>query len=525
MKRHLAIGVALTLAAAGFRLFLALRLPNDDDDDGRFYAQIARNLLDHRGYSGEEEEPYVPTYVRVPGYPVFLAGVYSVFGRENNTAVRFIQISLDLVTCWLAAMLAVAWAPIAWELEKRRRAMLIALALAAACPFSAVYVTTILTETWATLLVAAFVLVATLGLKSKRCETSAPLWLAAGLLAGAATMFRPDSALFLGGAGVMLLIAGLLQTFARLRRSSPEPGREGARPIMATIGTTIGATTLVSLLAVTIGFASLLAPWTIRNARVFGVFQPVAPPYANMPDEFAPFGYIAWLRTWVDDERYVSLVEDGLGLYPILIERMPDQAFDSSQERDRVRELLDRYNNPSKLVMDPSDEDDNAGYPGPAVLMTPEIDAEFGQIARERIARHPLRHYLVLPLKRAASLWFDTHSQYYPFQGQLFPLYDLDTQAHQQYWLWLFALLTWFYTIAGLIGVAVMWKAESSRRWVLLLVLLILPRLAFLAAQEHPESRYTVEFFPLVAAAGGLALACLTLDRIRRGFARGKSKG
>jgi len=72
MKRHLAIGVALTIAAAGFRLFLAWRLPNDDDDDGRFYAQIARNLLDHRGYSGEEEEPYVPTYARVPDIHCFL---------------------------------------------------------------------------------------------------------------------------------------------------------------------------------------------------------------------------------------------------------------------------------------------------------------------------------------------------------------------------------------------------------------------------------------------------------------------
>ena len=515
MKRHLAIGIALTIAALGFRLFLALRVPNDDDDDGRFYAQIARNLLDHRGYSGEEEEPYVPTYVRVPGYPVFLAGVYSVFGRDNNTAVRVIQISLDIVTCWLVALLAVAWAPIAWGLEKRRRAMLIALALAAACPFSAIYVTTILTETWATLLVTAFVLVATLGLKSERCKTSAPWWLAAGLLGGAATVFRPDCALFLGGAGVMLLLAGLLR-FARPRRSSEQPRREGARPIIAT--------TLVSCLAVSVGFASALAPWTIRNARVFGVFQPVAPPYANMPDEVAPFGYIAWLRTWVDDERYVSPVEDGLGLYPILIERIPDQAFDSPEERDAVRELLDRYNNPSKPAPESSDEDDNAGDPGPPVLMTPEIDAEFGQIARGRIARHPFRHYLVLPLKRAASLWFDTHSQYYPFQGQLFPLYDLDTKAHQQYWLSLFALLTWFYTIAGLIGAWVMWRSESSRRWVLLLALLILPRLAFLAAQEHPESRYTVEFFPLVAASGGLALACLTLDRIRSGLARSNSK-
>src|SRR5882724_4911587 len=152
MKRHLAIGVALTIAAAGFRLFLSLRLPNDDDDDGRFYAQIARNLLDHRGYSGEEEEPYVPTYVRVPGYPLFLAGIYFVFGRDNNTAVRIIQSSLDTATCWLMALLAWAWAPFKWEREKkRRRARLIALALAAACPFTAIYTSTILTETWATL--------------------------------------------------------------------------------------------------------------------------------------------------------------------------------------------------------------------------------------------------------------------------------------------------------------------------------------------------------------------------------------
>ena len=107
----------------------------------------------------------------------------------------------------------------------------------------------------------------------------------------------------------------------------------------------------------------------------------------------------------------------------------------------------------------------------------------------------------------------------------MFPLSDLDTDAHQQYWLSLFAALTWFYTIAGLIGTSVMWRAGSSRRWVCLLALLILPRLAFLAAQEHPESRYTVEFFPLVAAAGGLALACLAFRRVRRGSATNESKG
>lgn len=84
MRRHVAAAIALTIAALGFRLFLALRLPNDEDDDGRFYAQIARNLLDHRGYSGEEEEPYAPTYVRTPGYPLFLAGASELLTMYNE---------------------------------------------------------------------------------------------------------------------------------------------------------------------------------------------------------------------------------------------------------------------------------------------------------------------------------------------------------------------------------------------------------------------------------------------------------
>src|SRR5712691_4074989 len=111
--------------------------------------------------------------------------------------------------------------------------------------------------------------------------------------------------------------------------------------------------------------------------------------------------------------------------------------------------------------------------------MTAEVDGQFGEIARQRIARHRLRQYVLLPLKRASSMWFDTHSQYYQFQGELFPLYDLDTDAGQQYWLSLFATLTWFYTIVGLASVWLLVRANSARRWALLLALLILPRLAF----------------------------------------------
>jgi hypothetical protein len=237
-----------------------------------------------------------------------------------------------------------------------------------------------------------------------------------------------------------------------------------------------------------------------------------------MPDEFAPLGYIAWLRTWVDDERYVSPIEDGLDLYPINIELIPDSAFDSPDERTRVAELLERYNNPPfEDAGDLPDDDAGAETNEPLLpTMTPELDAEFAEIARSRVQRSSLRYYFALPLKRAASLWFDTHSQFYPFQGELFPLWALDRDKHQQYWLPFFGVLTLMYTALGLAGGWVMMKNGESRRWLLLIVLLVLPRLAFLAAQEHPEGRYTVEFFPFIIAAGGLALAAVNGKRARR---------
>jgi hypothetical protein len=513
MKRDVAAIVLLIILALGFRLFLISRLPNNDDDDGRFYSLIARNLLDHHSYSGQDEEPYLPTYVRVPGYPLVLAGVYRVFGRDNQRVIRIIQAAVDTLTCWLIAVLAFVWAPREWQLEKRRRAMLIALGLAATCPFTAVYVTTLLTEVWATALVVAIALVSTLALSDERRSKAAWLWFATGLLGGAATMFRPDCSLFVGGAGLVLIGAGIYNGFHK--SASVQIKRPSKRQVVAA--------TFVSCVALSVGYASVLAPWTIRNARVFGVFQPVAPSSANMPNEFTPLGYIAWLRTWVDDERYVSPSEDALDLYPIRIEDFPDYAFDSPEERERVTALLDRYNNPSKPDPDSGGENDS-GDPGPSVKMTPEIDAEFGRLAGERKGRHPLRYSLLLPLKRAESLWFDTHSQYYPFQGQLFPLYDLDTDAHQQYWLSLFAVLTWFYTIVVVAGGWMLWKAGSARRWVALLVLLIIPRFIFLSFQEHPEARYTVEFFALALAAGGIALARLSFDRIPRVFRQERAR-
>src|SRR4051794_10341381 len=108
-KKKWVVFSLLLLVALGFRLFIALRLPNDEPDDGRVYSQIARNMLEQHVYSIESQAPYTPTLIRLPGYPLFVAAIYAIFGHGNNTAVRVAQAVLDTVTCALIAWVAFEW--------------------------------------------------------------------------------------------------------------------------------------------------------------------------------------------------------------------------------------------------------------------------------------------------------------------------------------------------------------------------------------------------------------------------------
>jgi 4-amino-4-deoxy-L-arabinose transferase-like glycosyltransferase len=482
MSNKTRVYAASLLVALGFRLFLALRLANDEPDDGRVYSQIARNVLEQHVYSHDTQPPYNPSIIRLPGYPLFLVAIYSVFGHGNNTAVRVVQAVIDTTTCAL-----VAWVVFEWALdeERRHRAALIALALAAICPFTAIYVATILTEVPTNFLAVATVLAATFAFKKNALRW----WIVTGLIAGLAVLFRPDSGLFAAAIGVTLVLS------TRMRTAIP------------------------SAALFSIAFCLVLVPWTIRNRRVFHVFQPLAPAHAEMPGEFVARGYLLWVRTWLDDSKYVGPALWSLDMRPMYVENFPARAFDSKEERERVAALLNKYNHPDGDEEDepPADEEEEPEVEEPVeaeeanVEMTPEIDTGFAQIGQERIAHSRLRYYVVLPLKRAATLWFDTHSQYYPFNGDLLPLEDLDYDIHQQYWLPLFAGFTWIYTLCGAIGGWLLWRSrnQNARRWLLLAVLLIFLRLGFFATLENPEPRYTVELFPFLIALGSTVGAAL----------------
>lgn len=541
-RNGLFVYALLLIAALSFRVAVARFLPNDTPDDGKVYAQIARNVLEQHVYSAETEPPFTPTLIRLPGYPLFVAAVYSLFGHNDNGAVRIIQALIDAATCALIALVAFLWEP---DEDRKRISSIAALALAVACPFTTIYVATILTETATMFLAAGMCLTATLAFKAS-FKKALWLWITTGLIAGVAVLFRPDSGLFALAIGITLVTATL--GHAGEDRMSSKRQVVFHRTMRATY---IGA-------VFSVAFCLVLVPWTIRNYRVFHLFQPLAPAHAEMPGEFVPRGYLFWLRTWIDDGRYVGPVLWSLDSAPIKIADIPDRAFDSADEKQRVSSLLEKYNHAdeeaelftnqpgpqnsptpegqaeqnetesdqadqgseengadddSKDGGDEGDQDDeNSAADQPtdqAVEMTPDIDAGFAQIARERISRQPLRYYVWLPLKRAHSLWFDTHSQYYPFEGDLLPLDELDYDIHQQYWLPLFAVLTLIYSLLGIAGAWFLWQTRvfSARLLVLLAALMIFLRIGFFATLENPEPRYVVEVFPFLSILGGIAIA------------------
>ena len=135
---------------------------------------IGHNLVAHAAYSTSEDPPYAPTYIRVPGYPLFIAAdLLAVRRRQQHRRpcgasggrhddVRDRRPARGRVD---AARLGACG---------RTRVRTWALAIAAACPFTAIYVVTILTETLAMCLGMFAVLLATAALARLRDAGAQP---------------------------------------------------------------------------------------------------------------------------------------------------------------------------------------------------------------------------------------------------------------------------------------------------------------------------------------------------------------
>ncbi len=132
--------------------------------------------------------------------------------------------------------------------------------------------------------------------------------------------------------------------------------------------------------------------------------------------------------------------------------------------------------------------------------LTPEIDARFAALARERIAAHPLRYYLWLPLGRVADMWLRPRVENLPI--------DLDWWVYAHHFdetkfSWSWAALNALYLVLALVGICM-----KPRLWLPLVAYMLL-RSALLLTVEAPEARYTLECFPMLFALAGNALYLL----------------
>jgi hypothetical protein len=159
------------------------------------------------------------------------------------------------------------------------------------------------------------------------------------------------------------------------------------------------------------------------------------------------------------------------------VARLPNRAFDSSQQRETTATLFADYNRDHDL--------------------TPEMDARFASLALERIHAAPLRYYVWLPAARIADMWLRPRTELFPSDPRWWEFND------DRRWLAVslgFGLINLAYVALGAAGLLRSREFFGIGLFVLFLVL----RSLFLGTLENPEPRYTLECYPavIVAAAG-----------------------
>lgn len=454
--------VALALlAGCAMRVYLVLKFPVTDSGDAPFYIELAWNWLKNGVYGFPVNGVLTPVDMRVPGYPAFLASVFA-FAGQSTRAAMFAQVALDLATCVVIALIATRLAPA----PARHRVFIAGVWLAALCPFTGNYTAVVLTETLVIFLTAVAILVlmqTDLGPDSSPEVApsrflSNPYFLS-GIVVGFGTLVRPETPLLLVAAGLILA----------LRWWHPADWVKLVRA-----GVLMG-----------VGMLLPLIPWAARNWHTLHDVQFLAPRYSELPGEYTPLGFTAWTNTWLWRYRDVYLTQWKVNSEEISIDDVPPYAFDSLEERQRMSDILDDYND--VLTIDPT------------------LDAKFREVANERTTRHPLRTYATVPLKRTLALWFTPRMELLPSSGKLWPLRSEWEDDRPDFLVTLGAVVVnALYVVFALIGM----RVARRRPGLALLVTFCLVRTLFFAKYvETPEPRYVLECFPAVIALAAQAFS------------------
>ena len=425
--------------------------------DAMVYGDLARNMLQHHTFAITEPTRIRPTLIRLPGYPLLMAACFAGFGVGNYYSVVYLQLILDVASCCLIAALAARLFG--------GRTGLIALWLAALCPFTSDYVATGYTE------IASIFCVALAFFSLERWHAdfqhsrrwSHYLWpLAFALSFGC--LLRPDRT---------LLAAAVIAAMVWIAWHVP------TRPLALT------QTAIVCLIIIL-----PLAAWGLRNWRVFHVIQPLAPKYANDPTDTVNYGFYRWYRTWGIEFKSTYDIYWTFDGSPMLFSDLPARAYNLPGERDRTAAIFAEYNQTTSA--------------------TPGVDDAFAALAAERVKAHPFQYYVELPIARLANMWLrprtemdDLPLDWWRFNDDRLGCLEAATLG----------LVNLAYLTLAVVGLwrwmKGNWLGQRVLAWSM--VGFVLLRSALLLTINNSEPRYTLDCYPIV-----ILLASFAFARVRQ---------
>lgn len=418
--------------------------------DALVYGELAHNMLAHHVYGLSDGSLY-STLIRLPGYPLFLAACFRLFGDGNFLAVLWVQLVIDLATCGLIALLAYRVAG--------RRVALWALWLSALCPFTANYVAAAIAET-CSLFCVALALYALQRWREEWCAARTGFrWAAVvGIALAWAVLLRPDQGLLAAAVVPVMLWAGV---------------RGGGGSLMRRMAPAAVASLVVAM---------TLGVWAVRNWRVFHVVQPLAPKYANEPGEAVTQGFYRWFRTWAVGYPATVNVYWRYDGEPMRMEDLPERAFDNEAQREETEAIFAKYNEES--------------------ASTAPVDAAFARLAEERVRASWFRYYVELPIGRLGDMWFRPR-----IELMRVPLDWWRMREHVWDSLIAYAMgaLNVVYLALAAVGA---WMWRRARRGALgwSMALFVAMRCGLLLTIDNSEPRYVLECYPVVLLLAAVAV-------------------
>ncbi len=423
----LAVGIALRIA------FVATW--HAPAGDGVHYYKLSQELTAHGRFALGPGEPV--TYVRMPGYPLFLA--YLAVRQAPISLERHLRFAtganvvLDLATALLVFLIL------------RRFGVgpaLTGVGMVLLCPILIRLSCYALTESLATFL-------ATLELYLALCAMRGRLLLyavACGLVAGLAQLVRADAVAVAPAVGLALLWAE-----APLKRR-------------------IAALALCGIAA-----AVAFSPWPLRNLSRFGKPYFGGAVFRRVDGTPLPVEILSWERTWASSAPGQSYIDLPFVFnQPLPITRpgiITPAMYDSEAEHKQVVAIFERYNRER---------------------FSPEVVAALGALAHARLRAHPLRTLVVLPLERIWHLWGPEPEWELPMRSPVVAPHLLGLFDHLDLVLLAFAL-------AGA-ALWLERGGRDERRLALIFLACIAARTAIFsfAIPNATNERYATEAYPMV---------------------------